>query len=237
MITRDKWKVPVVYHSTHYNEMTQIICEPNIAVFKGHEKTWRLSNTAAFGSYVIIDGKMKRVTQSDDFLPGYLVFFGTKQEDSDMNGPCQFEFNFRSAIAAYWQSRGSNGTVCYKAVGSIVHVRMLYHIVLICLEEDEAYKSFPTITTTNTAYFKPFTDTDEAFVSVNIYFIGQYPRHEHVYLAFYLPDSQSKFMLSNDDGKLQRREHDYCVKTHSKCQKGEYPSSIDSAVNRWNREE
>ena len=237
VITRNSWKVPVIYHSTHYNEMSQIIGEPSTAVFKGHVKTWRLSNTPGYGSYVITGDKIKRVTQDDEYLPGYFVFFGTKQEDTDMNGPCQFEFNFRNAIAAYHQSRGNIGTVCYKAVGSFVHVRMLYHVVLVCLEEDEACKSFPTITADSTAYFKPPTETDEACVCVNIYFIGQYSRHEHVNLAFYFPNSQSKFVLSSGTGRLQRRDHGYCVKTHSDCQQGEYPASIDSAANRWNREE
>ena len=237
MVRRDNWKVSVIYHSTHYNEMAQITGEPKTAIFKGHEKTWRLSNSNGYASYVIIDGKIKRVTQNDEYMPGYFVYFGTKQEDTDINGPCQFGFNFRNAIAAYRESRGGVGTICYKAVGSFVHVRMLYHVVVICLEEDEAYKSSPTINANNTAYFKPPTETDEAHVCINIYFIGKYPRREHVFLAFYFPDSGTKFILTSGDGWLQRRDHGYCVKTHSKCQQGEYPASIDSAANRWNREE
>ena len=227
----------MIYHSTHYDKMCQITSEPNAAVFKGHEQPWRLGHSAGFGSYIITDDKTRRVMQTDNYMPGYFVFFGTKQEDTDINGPCQFEFNFRSAIAAYHQSRGNVGTVCYKAVGSFVHVRMLYHLVLICLEEDKAYKLYPTITTNTTAYFKPPTETDEASACVNIYFIGTYSRHEHVYLAFYFPDSQSKFVLSSGDGRLQRRDHGYCVKTYSDCQQGEYPASIDSAARHWNREE
>jgi len=237
VIRRDYWKISAIYHSTHYNEMMQILCKPKTAVFKGHEKTWRLNNTAGYGSYIIVDDEIKRVTQNDAYLPGYFVFFGTKQEDTDMNGPCQFEFNFKSVISAYQQSRYSTGNVCYKAVGSFVHIRMLYHVVLICLEEDEAYKGYPTITANNTAYFKPPTETEEACVCTNIYFIGKYPRHEHVYLAFYFPDNSIQFTLTSDDGRVQRRGHDYCMKTHSECKQGEYPASIDSAINRWNREE
>ena len=237
VITRNTWNVHKIYHNTHCNEMSQIIFEPGTAVFKGHEKTWRLSNTPGYGSYVISEGKVMRVTQDDAYLPGYFVYFGTRQKDTDMNGPCQFEFNFKSTITAYRESRSGVGTVCYKAVGSFVHNRMLYHFVLICLEEDEAYKSYPSITANNTAYFKPPTEADEASACVNIYFIGKYPRYEHVNLAFYFPDNGSKFILTNSNGRLQRREHKYCVKTHSDCQQGEYPASIDSVSNRWNREE
>lgn len=237
MVRQEKWKIPLIYHSTHYNEMTQILCGPKTAAFRGYKKTWRLSNTAGFGSYVVTGDTMKRVTPSDDYLPGNLLFFGTKQDDTDKNGPCQFEFNFRSVIAAYQQSRGVTGTICYKAVGSFVHIHMLYHVVLVCFEEDEAYKSFPSITANNTAYFKPPTESDEACVCVNIYFIGEPPRHEHVFLAFYLPDNTPLVTLTSSDGKLRRRDHKYCMKTYSDCQQGEYPASIDSAINRWNREE
>ena len=216
--------------------MSQMISEPGTAVFKGHEKTWRLGNSPGYGSYIISDGKMKRVTHEDAYLPGHFVYFGTRQKDTDMNGPCQFEFNFRSTITAYQKNRGGMGTVCYKAFGSFVHNWLLYHFVLICLEEDEAYKSYPTITANSTAYFKPPTEKDEASACVNIYFVGKCVRYEHVYLAFYFPDNGSKFMLTS--GRLQRREHKYCVKTYSKnCQQREYPASIDSIANHWNRRE
>ena len=175
-----------------------MISEPGTAVFKGHEKAWRLGNITWIRQlHHLNDGKMKRVTHDDTYLPGHFVYFGTRQKDTDMNGPCQFEFNFRSTITAYQKNRGGMGTVCYKAFGSFVHNWLLYHFVLICLEEDEAYKSYPTITANSTAYFKPPTEKDEASACINIYFIGQYPRLEHVYLAFYFPDNGSKFMLTS----------------------------------------
>ena len=86
---------------------------------------------------------------------GPFLWFGTSREEVDGYGPYCFEFQFKTALRKYLQSRGRDKTLCYRAGGTLVYKQEVTHVVIICCEDDNEYQSYPLIDATSTKYFKP----------------------------------------------------------------------------------
>ena len=110
-----------------------------------------------FCSYVIedVDDDPKPMTKDEQWPFGPFLWFGTSREEVDDYGPYCFEFQFKSALSKYQQSRGREKALCYRAGGTLVYKQEVAHIVIICCEDDKDYQSYPLIDATSTKYFKP----------------------------------------------------------------------------------
>ena len=86
---------------------------------------------------------------------GPFLWFGTSREEVDGYGPYCFEFQFKTALRKYLQSRGRDKILCYRAGGTLVYKQEVTHVVIICCEDDKEYQSYPFIDATSTKYFKP----------------------------------------------------------------------------------
>lgn len=219
--------VSSLFHGTHFDQMINI-CTEKHAFLKGNKKRWRLIGQKdythqGYCSYIVHPGKLPTLflEGSNDML-GPVVWFSTRETETDVYGPCQFEFNFKSVLEAYHRSRGRAHKLCFRAAGSLVYKGEISHIVLLCCKEDKEHESFPLITGGNTKYFISPTGLDitssskliegEFQVMTNEY----HSRHEHVVFAVYLPEPR-KLCLSNKDGLLRLTLHDeYCVKSKDK---------------------
>jgi len=86
---------------------------------------------------------------------GPFVWFGVDRNGTDNYGPCQFEFDFKGVLNAYQETRGRSNALCYRAGGTLVYIREVCHIVIICCKGDIEFESYPLIDVANTMYFKP----------------------------------------------------------------------------------
>ena len=244
--------VPTLFHATHYEEMTRI-CDGEQAVFKGNKKQWRQTDNPDKASYLVnhtCNGWEKICPTDDKWLPGNLVWFGTARDEGKVYGPCQFEFNYKRVLQAYQASRGDDHMICYRIGGTLVYQKEVSHVVIVCCSSDECYKTFPLIEEdkTTTRFFTISSNSNLPRISINKYPLYDSHhkwarRHEHVILAFYLPDDNARLKLANEIGysELKCVTHDYCVK--SKNRKGELgckfavdPSLIDNEIStRWDQ--
>ena len=234
----------VVFHGTHLEDVLDI-CQGNHAIFKGYHKQWRLLDyhdcNEEYCSYLVQPGQQPVPMDPDNDIPfGPFGWFDTKQDETDKYGPCQFEFTFASVLKAYGTCR-HNGqhTICYRAAGTLVYKQEVCHIVMICCLDDKECQNYPLITTNNTCYFKPPSDTGSSSVDVEFQTtINEYQRrHEHLTFALYLPNNRNLY-LSYRDGKIRLTPHNtYCIASRSsKCSvKEELPMSINKlkTLARW----
>jgi len=86
---------------------------------------------------------------------GPFVWFGVDRNGADNYGPCQFEFDFKGVLNAYQETRGRSNALCYRAGGTLVYIREVCHIVIICCKGDTEFETYPLIDVANTMYFKP----------------------------------------------------------------------------------
>ena len=229
----------VVFHGTHLEEVLDI-CQGNHAIFKGYLKEWRWLDYNVYNeeycSYLVHPGQQPVPIAPNSNIPfGPFAWFGTRQDETDKYGPCQFEFTFASVLKAYEICRNnSQHTICYRAAGTLVYKQEVCHIVMICCLEDKECQSFPLITTNNTRYFKPPQSFCNVGSSGDVEFrktINEYQRrHEHLTFALYLPNNRNLF-LSYRDGKIRLTPHNtYCIASRSsEClvKEDELPMSID----------
>ena len=244
--------IPTLFHATHYEEMTRI-CDGKQAVFKGNKKQWRETGNPNKASYLVnhTEGSCDRICPLDDqCLPGNLVWFGTAREEGEIYGPCQFSFDYKQVLQAYQASRGVDHMICYRVGGTLVYQKEISHVVIVCCANDDCYKLFPLIEEdkTTTKFFMLSSSSNLPRILINSYPLYDSRdkwarRHEHVSLAFYLPDNNACLKLANEVGYsvLKRITHNYCVK--SKNRKGEPgckfavdPSRIDEKISaKWDR--
>jgi len=214
----------LVFHGTHLEEVTEI-CQGNNAIFKGNLKEWRLLHPQLYNkeycSYNAQPGQPPEPMRPNNSLHfGPFVWFGTKKDETDNYGPCQFEFNFMSILNAYHKCRNNQiqYSICYRAAGTLVYKKEVSHIVMICCLEDHEWQDYPLITANSTRYFKPPNPLNNAKPTVDVHFqttINEYQRrHEHVSFALYLPNNR-KLYLSCKDGRIRLTPHKYCVKSRS----------------------
>ena len=147
-----------VYHGTHLDEMRQICHRPGVATFTGRCKQWRLppEHDLDYCSYRIgSNGVLMTMSPGDNKTFGPFVWFGVDRNGAENYGPCQFEFDFKGVLKAYQESRGRSNTLCYRAGGTLVYIREVCHIVIICCNEDTEFETYPLIDAANTTYFKP----------------------------------------------------------------------------------
>ena len=148
------------------------------------------------------------------------MWFSTRQHETEVYGPCQFEFNFNRVLEAYQRNRGRKHKICYRAAGTLVYEKEVSHIVLICCMDDEEHETLPLITKGKTIYFTPPVKLDStnsnpdagARVRTNEYC----NRHEHVFFAIYQPKYQ-KLCMSIEDGILRLTPHNYCIPSKKKA--------------------
>ena len=234
----------VVFHGTHPKDVVDI-CQGDYAIFKGKTKQWRLLNNEPYTkdccSYLVQPEQQPVPMEPNNSVTiGPFAWFGTKTDETDKYGPCQFEFNFTSILKAYQICRGSRYTICYRAAGTLVYRREVCHIVMICCLEDEECQNYPLITGNNTRYFKPPNFLSDTGQPIGLHFqttINKYQkRHEHVTLALYLPNSRS-LHLNRSDGKMKMTRHNYCIPSQYKegCVKDPPVISIDkfTIIVRW----
>ena len=210
-----------VFHGTHFDKMTSI-CTEDYAFLKPHKKKWRVLDRKDYNkeycSYTISPGQSPEpFTSKGDHVFGPVVWFSTRQHETDNYGPCQFEFNFNSVLEAYQRNRGRTHKICYRTAGTLVYDKEVSHVVLICCMEDKEHEELPLITGGNTTYFTPPVELDRVNgspklnrvdfqVTTNEYCI----RHEHVAFAIYQPRYQ-KLCISINDGLLRLTPHQYCI--------------------------
>lgn len=239
----------VVFHGTHLKEVLHI-CQGSHAIFKGYLKQWRLLDYEDYNeeycSYLVQPGQQPVPIDPDNDIPfGPFAWFGTKRDETDKYGPCQFEFTFASILKAYETCRhNKQHTICYRAAGTLVYKHEVCHIVMICCLEDEECQGYPLITTNNTRYFKPpKSPSDPGSSSADVVefqtTINEYQRrHEHLSFALYLPNNRNLY-LSYRDGKIRLTPHNtYCIASRSsKCvvKEIQLPMSIDKlkTLARW----
>ena len=213
-----------------------------------------------------IDDHPEPMTKDNQRSFGPFLWFGMSKEEVDDYGPYCFEFNFETVLRKYLQSRGKDKTLCYRAGGTLVYKQEVTHIVIICCEDDNEYQSYPLIDATSTKYFKPSirskldsteppvhkkqkmeqgsssedTSTQSpsipatALRSTNLMAMGD--RHEHVALAFYLPHD-TKFQLTNQEGKLNRANHNNrCLKSKGKFKMCQFPEFDTQYIELFNND-
>ena len=157
--------VSTICHGTHLEEVKEICTTPNSATFVGREKRWRPGTeyneyeqtySLDYCSYTVEDIRNPMPMTKDRQWPfGPFLWFGTSKSEADNYGPYCFEFNFKSVLKKYLQTRGSDQTLCYRAGGTLVYKQEVTHVVIICCEDDKDYQSYPLIDATSTKYFKP----------------------------------------------------------------------------------
>lgn len=240
-----------------------------MACFTGKEKQWRPGTVyskeeqtvgARYCSYLVeeLDKEPKPMTKEEQWPFGPFLWFGTKNGDAKIYGSYCFDFQLKSVLRQYQQSRGSRSSICYRAGGTLLYKEEVTHVVIVCCEDDRDYESYPLIDATNTKYFKPpetkyiespckkrkldpyCKDANaqllECFVPAKISRNeGLKERHEHVALAFYLPNDIG-LHLTNEDGKLSimQDHYKYCAKSsgkHKFCQYTEIEASYMSDFN------
>jgi len=214
-----------VFHGTHFDKIVNI-CTEEYAFLKPHKKKWRVLDCRDYNkeycSYIISPGQTPEpFTSKGDHIFGPVVWFSTREHETDRYGPCQLEFNFKSVLEAYQRNRGRTHKICYRAAGTMVYDKEISHVVLICSMADREHETLPLITGGNTIYFRPSVkDTAnssselheaEFHVTTNEYCI----RHEHVVFAIYQPRYQ-KLCMSIKDGLLKLTPHKYCVPSKKK---------------------
>jgi len=225
-----------VFHGTHFDKMVNI-CTEEYGFLKPHKKKWRVLDHRKYNreycSYTIYPGQSAEpFTSKGDNIFGPVIWFSTREYETDSYGPCQFEFNLNSVLEAYQRSRGRNRTICYRAAGTLVYEKEVSHIVLICCMEDKEHEALPLITGDNTIYFKPSVKLNrtnssqelheaEFYVTTNEYCI----RHEHVVFAIYQPRYQ-KLCLSIKDSLLRLTPHKYCVPSKKKICKFKHTQTL-----------
>lgn len=249
--------VSTVCHGTHLNEVKEICIAPNIASFVGKEKKWRPGTEYSkdeqtfdrqYCSYVVegLGNEPKPMTKHEQWAFGPFLWFGTNTGEADIYGDYCFEFQLKSVLREYQQSRGSKNPICYRVGGTLLYKEEITHAVIICCEDDQDCKSYPLIEAANTKYFNPpkverieppmckkrkldqkCFSTEESKQSSKEIFIPamasrntdlEKNRHEHVALAFYMPHGTT-LQLTNEDGKLcdiVRDHYKYCVKSTGK---------------------
>ena len=237
----------VVFHGTHLDEVLDI-CQGTNAIFKGNLKQWRLLDDDCYNeeycSYLVRSGKPPEPMKPNNCTPfGPFVWFGTKRDETDKYGPCQFEFNFTSVLRAYQTCRNSEKEICYRVAGTLVYKQEVCHIVMVCCKGDRECQSYPLITNNNTCYFTPpnfpsdnnSTPADSQFqTKINDY----QRRHEHVTFALYLPNNR-RLYLSYRDGRMKLTPHNtYCIASRSReClfKEDQLPISIDQLkiITKW----
>ena len=235
-----------VFHGTHFEEALEI-CQGKNAIFRGNMKLWRLLDYKSYDqkycSYHVHPGKTPEPMTLNNSIPfGPFVWFGTRRDESDNYGPCQFEFNFTSLLKAYQRCRNNQRNVCYRVAGTLVYKWEVCHIVMICCLDDNEYKGYPLITANNTRYFKPPNSLNDANPLAGLQFetmINEYQqRHEHVTFALYLPNNKGLY-LSYKDGKMRLTPHNtYCILSRNKeCffKDDQLPMSVDKlkVITRW----
>ena len=217
-------KSSVVFHGTHLDEVLDI-CQGTNAIFKGNLKQWRLLDDECYNeeycSYLVTPGKPPVPMTPTNCTPfGPFVWFGTKRDETDKYGPCQFEFNFTSVLRGYKTCRNTQ-EICYRAAGTLVYKQEVCHIVMVCCKEDKECRSYPLITNNNTCYFTPPNSaSDNNSVPADSQFqtkINDYQRrHEHVTFALFLPNNR-KLYLSYRDGRMKLTPHNtYCIASRSR---------------------
>lgn len=239
----------VVFHGTHLEEVLNI-CQGSTAIFIGNLKPWRLLDyenySKKYCSYYVQPGQrpipMKPNNSSPFMTFGPFVWFGTKADETDKYGPCQFEFNFASVLKAYQMCRNSQDRICYRAAGTLVYKLEVCHIVMICCLNDKECQNYPLITANNTQYFKPPSYPSDTVPPNDLHFqttINDYQsRHDHLTFALYIPNNRG-LHLSRNDGKINLTPHNsYCVASRSKkCyfREDQLPISIDKlkVIARW----
>ena len=243
--------VPTLFHATHYVEMTQI-CDGEQAILKGGKKPWRETCNPDKASYLVDyhDNSRKRIFPSNnDNLPGNLVWFGTARDEGKIYGPCQFEFSYKRVLQAYQVSRGVDQKICYKVGGTLIYQKEVSHVVIVCCAADKSYKQFPTIEEDNmTTKFFTLSSSKSNLPRILINKYLPYDssdnwskRHEHVILAFHLPNDDVCLKLPNEVrySELKHTPHNYCMKS-KKSSRGdcEYvvdPSLIDKEIAKWDQ--
>ena len=238
----------VVFHGTHLREVLDI-CQGENAIFKGCMKQWRLLDHVTYHekycSYLVKTWQRPVPMEPHNRPPfGPFVWFGTKRDETDKYGPCQFEFNFTSVLRAYATCRNSEQhRICYRAAGTLVYKQEVCHIVMICCTEDAECQTYPLITANNTCYFKPPNSlSNTGLLPVDLQFqtkINDYQRrHEHFTFALYLPNNR-QLQLSYRDGKIKLTPHNtYCIASRSRecrVREDELPITIDKlkVMTRW----
>ena len=194
---------------------------------------------------------------------GPFLWFGTEENETDAYGPCQFQFEFKSTLEAYQRSRGNSRKICYRAGGTLLYQKEVSHVVIVCCEDDYQCQHYPLIIGTNTKYFKPpmkiaaksgtgnsYTFEDgllvyrdmpprelsyPAIISNNFHNEDS-RRHEHVVLAFYLPDGKT-IELTNEMGEacdVARKHYEYCMrlKKSEECKTDE--SELHDVLKKFN---
>ena len=238
----------VVFHGTHLEDVLDI-CQGTNAIFKGYTKQWRLLDNEFYNeeycSYLVKLGQQPVPMKPYNSTPfGPFAWFGTKEDETDKYGPCQFEFNFTSVLRAYQTCRNSEqNRICYRAAGTLVYKQEICHIIMICCVEDAECQTYPLITAKNTCYFKPPNSLSKTGsqpidllfqTKINVY----QKRHEHVTFALYLPNNRQLY-LSYRDGKIKLTPHNtYCIASRSReciCKDDKLPISIDKLkiLTRW----
>ena len=244
--------VPTLFHATHYEEMTRI-CDGEQAVFKGNKKQWRDTDNPDKGSYLVnhTDTSRDSIHPLDNkCFPGNLVWFGTARNEGKVYGPCQFEFNYKRVLQAYQVSRGVNHKICYRVGGTLVYQKEISHAVIVCCTTDDCYKLFPLIEEdkATTKFFTLSSNSNLPRILINEYPLYDSSdkwarRHEHVILAFYLPDDNTRLKLANEVGysELKHIPHDFCVKSKNRrgelgCKFAVDPSIIDEEIStKWDQ--
>ena len=264
--------VSTICHGTHLDEIKEICIVPNFARFTGKEKQWRPGKVYSKGeqtvgseycSYIIeeLDKESKPITKQEQWPFGPFLWFGTKNGDAKIYGSYCFDFQLKSVLRQYQQSRGSSCSICYRAGGTLLYREEVTHVVIVCCEDDQDYESYPLIDATNTKYFKPpkieniksintpskkqklnpwcedaSTQSLEYFVPAKVSInAGLKQRHEHVALAFYLPHDIG-LHLTNEDGKLSiMQDHNrYCAKSSGKYKVCQYSKIEESYIHDFN---
>ena len=232
--------IPTLFHATHYEEMTRI-CVGQQAVFKGNKKQWRDTDNPDKTSYLVnhTGNSWDRIYPLDaKCQPGNLVWFGTARDEGEIYGPCLFEFNYKRVLQAYQVSRGVDHMICYRVSGTLVYQKEISHVVIVCCTTDDCYKLFPRIEEDRitTKFFTLSSNSNLPVIRINEYLYSD--RHEHVILAFYLPDGNACLKLANEVrySELTQIPHDYCVKSKGRCVFVVDSSDIDEEIDtKWNQ--